>query len=156
MLTVHLWGVLFLYVLSNFNVYFMKIYFATSIRGANDAINSNILLIGALKKYGTVLTEHFMNIADDGETDLSDKEIHDRDLKWIDDCDVIVAEVTNPSLGVGYEIRYGIENGKRILCLKHKNEKRLSAMISGSDYLEVEEYKDEDEINKLLSDFFEE
>ena len=134
----------------------MKIYFATSIRGANDAVNSNILLIDALKKYGTVLTEHFAGIAVDGETDLSDKEIHDRDLRWIDECDVIVAEVSNPSLGVGYEIRYGIENGKRILCLKLKDGKRLSAMISGSDYLEVEEYSGEEEILKILSDFFEE
>jgi len=134
----------------------MKIYFATSIRGANDAINNNILLIGGLKKYGTVLTEHFAGIAADGETDLSDKEIHDRDLRWIDECDVIVAEVSNPSLGVGYEIRYGIENGKRILCLKHNDGKRLSAMISGSDYLEVEEYAGKEEINKLLCEFFEE
>ncbi len=156
MLTVHLWGVLFLYVLSNFNVYSMKIYFATSIRGANDAINYNITIIGALKKYGTVLTEHFVSIASEGETELSDKEIHDRDLHWIDECDVIIAEVTNPSLGVGYEIRYGIENGKRILGMKHNNGKRLSAMISGSDYIEVEEYNDEDEINKTLCDFFEE
>lgn len=134
----------------------MKIYFATSIRGANDAVNSNIFLINALKKYGTVLTEHFAGIATDGETDLSDKEIHDRDLGWIDECDVIVAEVSNPSLGVGYEIRYGIENGKRILCLKNKDGRRLSAMISGSDYLEVEEYSGDEEVMKILSDFFEE
>ena len=134
----------------------MKIYFATSIRGANDAVNSNILLIGALKKYGTVLTEHFAGMTPGGETNLSDREIHDRDLRWIDECDVIAAEVSNPSLGVGYEIRYGIEHGKRILCLKNKDGKRLSAMISGSDYLEVEEYINEEEIADILSDFFEE
>jgi hypothetical protein len=77
-------------------------------------------------------------------------------LRWIDECDVIVAEVSNPSLGVGYELRYGIENGKRILCLKHKNGKRLSAMVTGSDYLEVEEYSGDEEIFKILCDFFEE
>ena len=134
----------------------MKIYFATSISGANEDKIDNIHLIGALKKYGIVLTEHFAGVSKTGETDLPDKEIHDRDLRWIDECDVIVAEVSNPSLGVGYEIRYGIENGKRILCLKHKNGKRLSAMVTGSDYLEVEEYTGSDEIIKILSDFFEE
>ena len=136
----------------------MKIYFATSIRGANNAVNHNIFIIGALKKYGTVLTEHFAGITTGtgGEKNLSDKQIHDRDLKWIDECDVIVAEVSNPSLGVGYEIRYGIENGKRILCLKNSDGKRLSAMISGCDYIEVEEYSNTDEINEILSDFFEE
>lgn len=136
----------------------MKIYFATSIRGANDAVNNNILLIGALKKYGAVLTEHFAGITTGtgGEKNLSDKQIHDRDLKWIDECDVIVAEVSNPSLGVGYEIRYGIEHGKRILCLKNGDGKRLSAMISGCDYIEVEEYSDEEDIKNILCDFFEE
>ena len=132
----------------------MKIYFATSIRGSADSNVNNAGLISLLKNYGEVLTEHFSSIKTDGETNLSDKEIHDRDLKWIDECDVIVAEVTNPSLGVGYEIRYGIEHGKRILCIKHKNGKRLSAMISGCDFIEFEEYENMKDIDGILSDFF--
>jgi nucleoside 2-deoxyribosyltransferase len=132
----------------------MKIYFATSIRGAADNNVKNAELISLIKKYGEVLTEHFSNIKIDGETNLSDKEIHDRDLKWINECDVIIAEVTNPSLGVGYEIRYGIEHGKRILCIKYNNGKRLSAMISGSDFIELEEYSNPEEIDRILSDFF--
>lgn len=132
----------------------MKIYYATSIRGSAENNIKNAELISLLKKYGEVLTEHFCNIQTDGETELSDKEIHDRDLKWIDECDVIVAEVTNPSLGVGYEIRYGIERGKRILCLKQKNGKKLSAMISGCDYIEFEMYENMDGLDEILSDFF--
>ena len=40
------------------------------------------------------------------ETDASidDKWIHDRDVEWLHQADVVVAEVTQPSLGVGYEI----------------------------------------------------
>lgn len=133
----------------------MKIYFATSIRGSADNNIDNAKLISSLRKYGEVLTEHFSSIKTDGETDLTDKEIHDRDLRWIDECDVIVAEVTNPSLGVGYEIRYGIEHGKRILCIKHNNGKRLSAMISGSDYVELEMYENITDLDDILSDFFE-
>ena len=40
------------------------------------------------------------------ETDasISDKWIHDRDVEWLHEADVVVAEVTQPSLGVGYEI----------------------------------------------------
>lgn len=132
----------------------MKIYFATSIRGSADSNIDNAELISSLKKYGEVLTEHFSSIKTDGETNLPDKGIHDRDLKWIDECDVIVAEVTNPSLGVGYEIRYGIERGKRILCIKHKNGKRLSAMISGCDYVEIEMYENITDLDEILSDFF--
>ena len=132
----------------------MKIYFATSIRGSADNTIDNAELISKLKNYGEVLTEHFTSIKTDGETDLPDKQIHDRDLKWIDDCDAIVAEVTNPSLGVGYEIRYGIETGKRVLCLKQKNGKKLSAMISGCDFIEIEWYESINDLDEILSDFF--
>ncbi len=132
----------------------MKIYFATSIRGSADNNIDTAELISKLKNFGQVLTEHFSSIKAEGETDLTDKEIHDRDLRWIDECDVIVAEVTNPSLGVGYEIRYGIETGKRILCLKHNNGKRLSAMVSGCEYVELEMYEDTADIDDILSDFF--
>ncbi len=133
----------------------MKIYFATSIRGSavNDVDNKGI--IEHLRKYGDVLTEHFSDLKDEGETELNDKEIHDRDLNWIDECDAIVAEVTNPSLGVGYELRYGLENGKRILCVKKNNGKKLSAMISGCDYFEIDEYGSLNELEAVFSDFFE-
>ena len=59
----------------------------------------------ALRKWGTVLTED-VGQAHSPETDASidDKWIHDRDVEWLHQADVVVAEVTQPSLGVGYEI----------------------------------------------------
>ncbi|MCE1166409.1 MAG: nucleoside 2-deoxyribosyltransferase [Bacteroidetes bacterium] len=136
----------------------MKIYFATSISGyiGEDSAYNNAGLIEILKNYGEVLTEHFSNadIQEVGEKDLTDKYIHDRDIGWIDMSEVIVADVTNPSLGVGYEIRYGIDTGKKILCLKRKNGKRLSAMIAGNGRVTVEEYESLDEAKKIIERFF--
>ena len=59
----------------------------------------------ALRKWGTVLTED-VGQAHSPETDTgtADKWIHDRDVGWLHEADVVVAEVTQPSLGVGYEI----------------------------------------------------
>ena len=49
-------------------------------------------------------------------------------------CDAVVAGVTQPSLGVGYEIGRAVDMGKRILCLYRPREgKVLSAMIRGMD-----------------------
>ena len=64
-----------------------------------------ILSIAALRKWGTVLTED-VGQAHSPETDpgTKDKWIHDRDVDWLHEADVVVAEVTQPSLGVGYEI----------------------------------------------------
>lgn len=122
----------------------MKIYYAMSISGEqnSDSDKTNIALIDYLKNFGEVLTEHFSNseLLGKGETKLSDKEIHDRDLNWLLSADVVVAEVSNVSLGVGYEIGRAVENNKKILCIRKKSPKRLSAMISGCRSLKLFEY----------------
>lgn len=136
----------------------MKIYYATSISGEQnkESDKTNITLIKYLKNFGEVLTEHFSNpeIKGKGETKLTNKAIHDRDINWLFSADVIVAEVSNISLGVGYEIGRAVEHNKHILCLRKKSPKRLSAMISGCDSLSLKEYQTIDDAKKFIHDFF--
>ena len=67
---------------------------------------------------------------------------------------MVVAEVTTPSLGVGYELAKA-EVSKKILCLYRKQEgKSLSAMISGNSNMHVAIYKDLSDIEKILEVFF--
>ena len=133
----------------------MKIYFAGSIRGGREDKNLYSQIIKNLQKYGTVLTEHIgdQNLTDSGE-DLSDKFIYERDLYWIKESDIVVAEVTQPSLGVGYEIGKAEEHEKKILCLYRENNKRISAMISGNENLATLKYNTLDELFKNIKDFF--
>ena len=96
----------------------MKIYFAGSIRGGRQDAALYHEIVRQLQKHGEVLTEH---VADTelgvlGQ-DIGDRKIHDRDLAWLKDSDYLVAEVTTPSLGVGYEIGKATEWGKPVLCL---------------------------------------
>src|SRR3989344_9056031 len=95
------------------------IYFAGSIRGGRDDAALYGELITHLRKYGEVLTEHVgaKTLSLLGEDGVTDKYIHDRDLEWLLKSDVLVAEVTIASLGVGYEIGRAIDHGKKILCL---------------------------------------
>ena len=135
----------------------MKIYFCGSIRGGRDLARTYELIIGMLRKYGTVLTEHVGSdeVIQEKDRVLSDKEIHDRDLGWIVESDLLVAEVTIPSLGVGYEIGRAIEMGKPVLCLFDAGSgKALSAMIAGSDKVEMKLYKQAEEIEVILEEFF--
>ena len=123
----------------------MKIYFAGSIRGGRDDAEIYSQIIEFLQEYGQVLTEHVgeKDLNDMGESSLSDQEIHDRDMKWLLQSDLIVAEVTNPSLGVGYEIGRAIETGKKIICLYREiPNRKLSAMISGTKKIKIINYKD--------------
>lgn len=121
-----------------------KIYFGASISGGrgDQAVYGQIIAL--LKQHGTVLTEHFgdASLTAAGEN-LSDCDIHDRDLNWLQDADVLVAEVTTPSLGVGYEIGRAVEWGKRIICLYRPSpSRRLSGMIAGCAGVTVIEYAD--------------
>uniref|UniRef100_A0A2K6A4H7 2'-deoxynucleoside 5'-phosphate N-hydrolase 1 n=2 Tax=Mandrillus leucophaeus TaxID=9568 RepID=A0A2K6A4H7_MANLE len=87
-----------------------------------------------------------------------DRLIHERDLAWLQQADVVVAEVTQPSLGVGYELGRAVAFNKRILCLFRPQSGRvLSAMIRGAadgSRFQVWDYE-EGEVEALLDRYFE-
>lgn len=135
----------------------MKIYFAGSIRGGRDDQELYMVIIKELGKYGQVLTEHIgdKSLSNLGEAAVTDSYIHDRDLEWVREADVVVAEVSTPSLGVGYEIGWAESLKKPILCLFRKKEgKRVSAMISGNSYLQNAEYSTIEDVVIVLQNFF--
>ena len=65
-----------------------------------------------------------------------------------------MADVSSPSLGVGYEIGRVEAMGKPILCLYKRQEgRRLSAMIGGNRKLKIVEYDVEEEALNAMDDF---
>lgn len=135
----------------------MKIYFAGSIRGGRDDKELYLMLINYLAKYGQVLTEHIgdLDLTEKGEDGPNDEWIFKRDISWIEEADIIIAEVTTPSLGVGYEIGRAEAMGKKVYCLyRSGNDKRLSAMISGNSKLSLSYYKTVEEAFACIDEFF--
>jgi hypothetical protein len=133
-----------------------KIYFAGSIRGGRSDLDLYRKIIGRLQLYGEVLTEHIgdSNLTPLGETGMTDREIHDRDMAWLTSCDLIVAEVSVPSLGVGFEIASAIRMEKKVLCLYRVHDgRRLSAMIAGCPGVMVREYNDFNDVAGMIDDF---
>jgi len=133
-----------------------NIYFAGSIRGGRGDAAIYKQIIDELRNYGAVLTEHIGAYDPGFGPELSDTDIHDRDMDWLKSSDIIVAEVTTPSLGVGYEIGRAAIMKKPVVCLYRKKEgSQLSAMISGSEAAEVYYYKNIDDVKTILSEIFE-
>jgi nucleoside 2-deoxyribosyltransferase len=135
----------------------MKIYFAGSIRGGRDDAALYHRIITLLSEYGEVLTEHVgsENLPPTGESNLLDRDIYARDMTWLAQADAVVAEVTTPSLGVGYEIGQAEAMGKPVLCLHRPDSKRqLSAMLAGNPTLHCKIYKSLEEIDLILKRFF--
>jgi len=133
----------------------MKIYFTGSISGGRNDQSIYFEIINYLKTKGKVLTEHIANsnLSSYGETNLTREEIYTRDVAWIKESDVLIAEVTQVSLGVGYELGLAENLNKKIICLyREKEGKKLSAMISGNKNFKVIIYKKIEEVYKKLSE----
>lgn len=121
-----------------------RIYFSASISAGRDDAPRYAALISALSHRGSVLTEHIgsPDLSDGGEDSPGDAEIYARDIEWLDEADVVIAEVTTPSLGVGYEVAHAAGLGRPIVCLfRPETGRRLSAMIRGNPAVRVLEYE---------------
>lgn len=132
----------------------LKIYFGGSIKGSRSKVEDYKKIVDYLKTVGTVLDEHVAdpNLKSTGET-IGPVEIYKRDVNWINECDILIAEVTVPSLGVGYEIGYAESLNKKIICLYQANE-NLSAMIKGNENITQISYNNIDELLTELSFYF--
>mgnify|MGYP001215519305 FL=1 len=134
----------------------MKIYFAGSIRGGRNDAKLYETIITYLGTIGQVLTEHVgdQHLSSIGEEGGIDTAIYNRDIEWLREADTIIAEVTTPSLGVGYELAFAEKLNKPILCLyQNNNSKSLSAMISGNKNLICKTYKFFSEVQIHIQNF---
>ena len=116
----------------------MKIYFAGAIRGGRDKVYDYAEIINCLEEYGEVLTKHIgdVNLTNAGEA-IKDEEIYARDIEWLKQCDLVVADITIPSLGVGYELAYAESLKKKIICC-YEIDKNISGLIKGnSNFLKI-------------------
>lgn len=134
----------------------MKIYFAGSIRGGREDVPLYEDIITFLRSFGEVLTEHVGDrlLSEKGDDGPDDRHIHNRDMTWLRACDLVVAEASTPSLGVGYELGRAVALNKPVLCLYRPVTGRpLSAMISGSPFIRTAAYTSTDEAERIIENF---
>lgn len=133
----------------------MNIYFTAAIKGGRGRQPEYADIVDALAKHGTVLTPHVANddISTYGETSFSAREILLRELTSLNQADIVVAEVTTPSLGVGYLISYATALGKDVVALyRAADTLKLSEIISGDTNVRVRTYETADEVEDLLKE----
>jgi nucleoside 2-deoxyribosyltransferase len=90
------------------------------------------------------------------EQGVSPREVYERDVQWVKEAEGLIAEVSTPSHGVGYEIALALTLSKPVLCL-YRQKARVSKMITGNTEptLIVEAYEDEPEALDLIRRFLE-
>ena len=124
----------------------MKIYFAGSIRGGRQDAELYRKAIAVLKENHQVLTEHVGDLSLSTVEDKGDKAIYEQDTAWLRECDVVVAECTQVSLGVGYELAYAEAHDKEVHIFYRPQAAQLSAMLAGNERFHIHRYAEEEEL----------
>ena len=136
----------------------MNIYFGGSIAGGRMYLVTYQKIVAYLKSLGhQVLTEHVVKPdVLEWEMNFTPQHIYQRDIDWLMKCDAVVAEVSNPSLGVGYEICFALRINKPVLCLFREGI-FLSKMLTGntSEGITVREYKSDSDWKDAIDGFLE-
>jgi len=134
----------------------MKIYFSCSITGGRNEESVYQQLVETMESLGhDVPTAHLASPAVmEMEKVVLPKEIFTRDMAWLEESDVVVAEVSTPSHGVGYEVAVGLLAGKPVFCCSQAG-KRVSMIITGntSKNLTLFIYEDVQEAIGALKEF---
>lgn len=131
----------------------MKVYFAGSIRGGREDAALYQEMITIIKEKHEVLTEHVGDLDKSAfESGGKDALIYESDMAMLRACDMVVAECTSVSCGVGYEIGYGDALGKVIHVFYNEDRVNLSAMLKGNKNLFLHPYKTADQAFKQLEE----
>ena len=119
----------------------MQIYLACTVRGDRSAILVTRQLADLIEQLGhTVLTRHLLlDDADAQEGQLSERAVFERDLQWLEAADVLIAEASGSSYGVGFEVGYVIgraaQTGQRVLLLYDAARRPfVSRLIAGNTH----------------------
>jgi nucleoside 2-deoxyribosyltransferase len=133
-----------------------NIYFGGSIAGGRRYLETYQKMVNYLKELGhKVLTDHVVRPdVLEFEKNFTPEQIYTRDIEWIKECDLLLAEVSNPSLGVGYEICYALRIDKPVLCL-YRQGVFLTRMLTcnTSKGLRVKEYQNDSQWQEIIDGF---
>jgi nucleoside 2-deoxyribosyltransferase len=134
----------------------MKIYFACAITGGREFEPVYRAIVDALLADGYQVPTAHLASSDVAaqEQIVSPAEVYARDVSWIQSAAALIAEVSTPSHGVGYEVGYALSLGRRVLCL-YKQGCLVSKMITGNPHpnLRVYAYSGVDEAIRILREF---
>jgi len=111
----------------------LKIYLSGSIRGGRELQSNYQIIYDYLQNNGHEVLTHHVASPDviEIENSMTNAEIYTQDINWLQMCDIVIAEVSIPSLGVGYEIAYALHLNKPVLGV-YEVKRVISAMILGN------------------------
>jgi len=134
----------------------MNIYFACSITGGREFEPVYQAITRALLADGhAVPTAHLADTEVKAlEAVVNPRQVYERDVAWIRACDALVAEVSTPSHGVGYEVAFALNLGKPVLCI-YREGQAVSKMLTGNTHvrMQMKTYREAGEAVEIVRSF---
>jgi 2'-deoxynucleoside 5'-phosphate N-hydrolase len=140
----------------------MNIYLACTVRGDRGAVSALRGVADLLERHGhIVLTRHLLDDdVDRAESELSERDVFERDLRWLDGADLLIAEASGSSYGVGFEVGYVLgraaQTGQRVLLLYDAARRsHVSRLIAGNAHKSCTTYPycDPDDLCRFVEAF---
>ncbi len=137
----------------------MQIYLACTVRGDRGAVAGLRALVAALEGAGhTILTKHLLDDNVDGaESALTERAVYERDIAWLEACDLLIADASGSSFGVGFEVGYVLARSDRtdqrvVLLYRADRRDRISRLIAGNAHPRCETiaYADADQLARVV------
>ena len=125
----------------------LRVYLACTVRGDRAGLDAARAVRGWLEERGhDVLTTHLLaDDVDRAESRLTERQVFERDLAWLDAADVLIAEASGSSYGVGFEVGYVLgrasASGQRVILLHRADRAALvSRLITGNCHARCRAY----------------
>src|ERR1700756_4510075 len=134
----------------------MKIYFGFTVAGNRSSVEAAKKILAVLQSMGhDVLTKHLVQEnAWEADRRVAPQEIFARDMNWLAECDLFLAEVSGSSFGLGFETGYllGATEKKTILFYERSVEQKISLLITGNTHRNciLVPYSRLDELEELI------
>src|SRR5882757_3730585 len=113
----------------------MKIYFGFTVAGDRSSIDTARKVVHQLEEMGhEVLTRHLVSDnAWEADRSISPQDVFRRDMAWLEQCELFIAEVSGSSFGLGFETGYllGATTKKVVLFYRREAESKISLLITG-------------------------
>ena len=142
----------------------MNIYLACTVRGDRSGLESARLIASTIGEGGhTVLTTHLLDDAVDvAESLLTERDVFERDLAWLSRADLLIAEASGSSFGVGFELGYFLANAagtprRALLLYEARRQDKVSRLAIGNTHPHCTTYGYDDAaaLRRVVSDFLE-
>ena len=134
----------------------MKVYFGFTVAGDRSSVGTARRLVELLEAMGhEVLTRHLVTDgAAERDRSITPQAVYERDMDWLRQCDIFIAEVSGSSFGLGYEAGFvlGSFNKRAILFYRREAASRISLLITGNTHpnCSLAPYSETEEIEAQL------